>query len=163
MNKSLVKRDFFFKKASIMQNELAEIQVSYSTKNHNKIKIKSVDIAAQILRNAWNNDTIELQEEFKVLLLNRASETLGIYSLSKGGITGTIVDIRLLFAVALKCNSTAIIIAHNHPSGKLQASESDLALTRKIKKCSEFLDIDLLDHLIITKNGFYSFATEGKL
>ncbi len=163
MNKSLVKRDLFLKKASIMQNELAEIQVSYSTKNLNKIKIKSVDIAAQVLRNAWNNDIIELQEEFKVLLLNRSSETLGIYSLSKGGITGTIVNIRLLFAVALKCNSTAFIIAHNHPSGKLQASESDLDLTRKIKKCSEFLDIDLLDHLIITKNGFYSFATEGKL
>ena len=146
-----------------MQNELAEIQVSYSTKNLNKIKITSSEVASQVLRSAWNNDTIELQEEFKVLLLNRSNETLGVYSLSKGGITGTVVDIRLLFGVALKCNSTSIIVAHNHPSGKLEASESDLLLTRKIKSCSEFLDVALLDHLILTKNGFYSFANEGKL
>jgi DNA repair protein RadC len=146
-----------------MQNELAEIQVSYSTKNLNKIKITSSEVASQVLRSAWNNDTIELQEEFKVLLLNRSNETLGVYSLSKGGITGTVVDIRLLFGVALKCNSTAIILSHNHPSGKLEPSDSDINLTKKIKRCSEFLDIALLDHLILTKNGFYSFANEGKL
>lgn len=144
-----------------MINELAEIQVSYNTNNCNKIKITSIQIAFELLLNSWCKDTIELQEEFKVILLNRSNETLGIYSLSKGGTTGTVVDVRLLFAVALKCNSTGIIISHNHPSGKLQPSDVDITLTKKIKKCSEFLDIVLLDHLIITKNGYYSFANEG--
>lgn len=144
-----------------MINELAEIQVSYTTSNSSKIKITSSQVASELLVNNWCNDTIELQEEFKVILLNRSNETLGIYSLSKGGITGTVVDVRLLFAVALKCNSTGIIISHNHPSGKLQPSDVDIALTKKIKKCSELLDIVLLDHLIITKNGYYSFSNEG--
>lgn len=144
-----------------MLNELAEIQVSYSTNNCNKIKITSIQIAFELLVNSWCKDTIELQEEFKVILLNRSNETLGIYSLSKGGTTGTVVDVRLLFAVALKCNSTGIIISHNHPSGKLQPSDLDITLTKKIKKCSEFLDIVLLDHLIVTKNSYYSFANEG--
>lgn len=144
-----------------MINELAEIQVSYSTNNCNKIKITSIQIAFELLVSSWCKDTIELQEEFKVILLNRSNETLGIYSLSKGGTTGTVVDVRLLFAVALKCNSTGIIISHNHPSGKLQPSDADIILTKKIKKCSEFLDIVLLDHLIVTKNGYYSFCNEG--
>lgn len=144
-----------------MINELAEIQVSYRTNNYNKIKITSIQIAFELLFNSWCKDTIELQEEFKVILLNRSNETLGIYSLSKGGTTGTVVDVRLLFAVALKCNSTGIIISHNHPSGKLQPSDVDIALTKKIKKCSEFLNIVLLDHLIVTKNGYYSFSNEG--
>ncbi|MES2573337.1 MAG: JAB domain-containing protein [Bacteroidota bacterium] len=144
-----------------MINELAEIQVSYTTSNSNKIKITSSQIASELLVNSWCKDTIELQEEFKVILLNRSNETLGIYSLSKGGTTGTVVDVRLLFAVALKCNSTGIIISHNHPSGKLQPSNIDITLTKKIKKCSNFFDIVLIDHLIITKNGYYSFSNEG--
>ena len=106
-------------------------------------------------------DTIELQEEFKVVLLNRANEVLGVYSLSKGGITGTIVDQRLIFAVALKCNATGIILCHNHPSGNLKPSEADVTMTSKIKKCGELFDISLLDHLIITKNGYFSFTQDG--
>ena len=106
---------------------------------------------------SWDSDTIELQEEFKVLLLNRANEVLGIYPLSKGGITGTVVDQRLIFAVALKCNATGIILCHNHPSSTLKPSDSDITLTRSIKKCADLLDITLLDHLIITKKGFLVF------
>jgi DNA repair protein RadC len=146
-----------------MINELAEIQISYKTTNVNKAKITSSQNAYQFLVESWSVDTIELQEEFKVILLNRSNEILGIYPLSKGGITGTVVDVRLLFAVALKCNATSIIIAHNHPSGKLAPSDSDKSLTQTIKKCSEFLDITLLDHFILTKSGYYSFSNEGIL
>ena len=138
--------------------EVSEIKVSYSTTNTPKVKITSGDVAFELLLSLWDLDTIELQEEFKVLLLNRANEVLGIYPLSKGGITGTVVDSRLIFAVALKCNATGIIIAHNHPSGTLKPSEADITLTKSIKKCADFLDITLIDHLIITKNGFYSFS-----
>ena len=144
-------------------NELAEIQVYYSTQNTQKEKINSVQTAYEFLLKSWNLGTLELQEEFKVLLLNRANNALGIYSLSKGGISGTIVDVRLLFAVALKCNASGVIICHNHPSGNTTPSEADITLTKKIKKCSELFDITLIDHLIITKDAFYSFSTEGLL
>lgn len=142
---------------------VSEIKVAYSTSNTPKVKIKSGEDAYDVLLSSWNLDTIELQEEFKILLLNRANEVLGVYPLSKGGITGTIVDQRLIFAVALKCNATGIIMCHNHPSGKLLPSEADITLTKSIGKCASLLEINLLDHLIITKNGFYSFSNEGKL
>ena len=144
-------------------NEVAEIKVSYKTTNTPKIKITSGDVAFEVLLSSWDSDTIELQEEFKVLLLNRANEVLGIYPLSKGGITGTVVDQRLIFAVALKCNATGIILCHNHPSSTLKPSDSDITLTRSIKKCADLLDITLFDHLIITKKGFFSFSNEGIL
>lgn len=144
-------------------NELAEINVSYSTKNTDKEKVTSSLKAYEIVLKNWSLDTIELQEEFKILLLNNANQVLGIYAMSKGGITGTVVDIRLLFAVALKCNAIGIILAHNHPSGKLIASDCDLVLTKKIKSGAEILDIRLHDHLIVTKNGYYSMADDGKI
>lgn len=142
---------------------VSEIKVAYSTSNTPKVKIKSGEDAYNVLLASWNLDIIELQEEFKILLLNRANEVLGLYPLSKGGITGTVVDQRLIFAVALKCNATGIIMCHNHPSGKLLPSEADITLTKSIGKCANLLEINLLDHLIITKNGFYSFSNQGKL
>lgn len=144
-------------------NTISEIKVSYNLENSCRQKITSGEKAFEVLLNCWDKDTLELQEEFKILLLNRANEVLGIYQMSKGGITGTVVDVRLIFSVALKCNATGIILAHNHPSGTLKPSEADISLTKKIKKCSEFMDIALLDHLIITKYNFYSFANEGLL
>ena len=142
---------------------VAEIKVAYSTSNTPRVKISSVDIAFKVLLTSWDLDTIELQEEFKILLLNRANEVLGIYPLSKGGITGTVVDQRLIFAVALKCNATGLIMCHNHPSGKLMPSETDITLTKSIGKCGELLGISLIDHLIISKDGYFSFSNEGKL
>lgn len=138
-------------------NVLAEIKVSYNTEGIEREKITSCRIAYNIILDNWNKDTLELQEEFKVLLLDRGNKVLGIYALSKGGISGTVVDVKLLFAVALKCNSSCIIICHNHPSGNLNPSDSDIKLTEKIIECAELLDIEMIDHLIITKNGFYSF------
>jgi DNA repair protein RadC len=146
-----------------MENTIAEIQVSYSTVNTPKSKISSGSDAFDLLFSTWNKGSLELQEEFKVLLMNRANEVLGLYQMSKGGVSGTVVDVKLIFAVALKCNASSIIIAHNHPSGNLKPSDSDVSLTKKIKKCSEFLDISLLDHLIITKHGFYSFSENSLL
>ena len=119
--------------------QLAEIQVSYNSNLKLKQKITSGDDAFKILIHNWNLDTIELQEEFKVLLLNRANNVLGIYPLSKGGSAGTVVDLKLLFAVALKCNATSIIVAHNHPSGTLKASEQDIKITKKISKGCELV------------------------
>lgn len=142
---------------------VSEIKVAYSTSDTPKVKIKSGEDAYHVLLASWDMNTIELQEEFKILLLNRANNLLGIYSLSKGGITGTVVDQRLVFAVALKCNATAIIMAHNHPSGKLEPSQADITITKSINKCGDMLNINLIDHLIVTRNGYYSFSDEGKL
>jgi DNA repair protein RadC len=91
-------------------------------------------------------------------LLNNSNEVLGIHTLSKGSTRGTVVDLKLLFVIALKSNATGIIVAHNHPSGTLKPSSSDLELTKRIKKSGELLDIKLLDHLIITKDEFYSLS-----
>jgi DNA repair protein RadC len=142
-------------------NHISEIQVSYTATTTEKIKITSGQMAYNYFINSWSTATIELQEEFKIMLMNKGNEVLGIYPMSKGGVSGTVVDLKLLFAVALKCNASAIIVAHNHPSGNLKPSEADKEITKKIKSGAEMLDIQLLDHLIITKNGFFSFSSEG--
>lgn len=102
-------------------------------------------------------------EEFWVLMLNNSNKVIHKYNLSKGGITATMVDIRLLFKKAINQSATSIIVAHNHPSGTLKPSQADRLLTDKIKKAGEILDIKLLDHLIITEKSYFSFADEGLL
>jgi DNA repair protein RadC len=100
-------------------------------------------------------------EEFWVLFLNNSNKILFKTQLSKGGMTGTLVDVRIVFKIALEQNATAIILSHNHPSGKLQASDADIQITKKIKTAGQHLDIPVLDHVIITEIGYYSFVDEG--
>jgi len=100
-------------------------------------------------------------EEFWILYLNNSNKVIYKAQLSKGGITGTVVDIRLVFKMALEHNATSIILTHNHPSGKLLASDADIQITKKLKAAGQQLDITILDHIIITENGFYSFQDEG--
>ena len=100
-------------------------------------------------------------EEFWVLFLNNSNKVIYKTQISKGGITGTVVDIRIVFKLALEHNTTSIILSHNHPSGKLQASEADIQITKKIKEAGKNLDIQVLDHVIITEKSFFSFVDEG--
>lgn len=100
-------------------------------------------------------------EEFWILYLNNSNKVIYKTQLSKGGITGTVVDVRLVFKMALEQNATSIILTHNHPSGKLQASDADIQITKKLKAAAQQLDIAILDHIIITETGFYSFQDEG--
>ena len=100
-------------------------------------------------------------EEFWVLYLNNSNKVLYKAQLSKGGITGTLVDIRLIFKTALEHNATSVILTHNHPSGKLQASDADKDITKKLKMAGEQLDIKVLDHVIITELSYFSFQDEG--
>ena len=88
---------------------------------------------------------------------------LGIYNVCRGGITSTTADIRLIFAAALKAGATGMILAHNHPSGTLSPSPQDRQLTQRIKQVAQLMEIDLLDHLILTSESFYSFAEQGQL
>jgi DNA repair protein RadC len=100
-------------------------------------------------------------EEFWVLYLNNSNKVIHKSLLSKGGITGTVVDNRLIFKTALEYNATSLLLAHNHPSGKLLASEADKEVTRKVKEAGKQLDVLVLDHIIITEHGYYSFVDEG--
>jgi DNA repair protein RadC len=112
----------------------------------------------------WDLDSIEHIEEFKLLLMNRSNSVLGILQVSKGGLSGTVTDVRLIYQGAIKANASGIIVCHNHPSGNLNPSESDTKLTQKIKEAGMLMDIQLLDHLIIISDDkYYSFADNGLL
>ncbi|GMN06322.1 JAB domain-containing protein [Croceitalea sp. MTPC5] len=140
-----------------------EIKISYkgNRKNNQKLKIKSSEDANRIIYDFWDKDHIELHESFKVVYLNNNNVVKGICTMSIGGITSTAVDIRLIFATALKTLSTAIILTHNHPSGVVIPSEADKQLTRKIVKAGKFLDILVLDHIIVTPHqSYFSFSDE---
>ena len=149
-----------------MKAKVNEISIKYqgNFKISQAPKITSSESAASILYNHWDKDQIGLQECFKVILLNNANKVKGIYEVSKGGITGTLVDIRILFAVILKSLTVSVIIGHNHPSGTLRPSTADQKITEKIQTACRYFDIKLLDHLILTPDGeYYSFADEGML
>lgn len=149
-----------------MKSQVNEIKVSYKERITAPFwrKINSSKDAAELLFEHWDKSTISLHESFKIVLLNNNNKVKGIYQISQGGITGTLVDLRILFAVVLKSLSVAIILTHNHPSGTLKASTADRQITKKIKNAAQLLDIKVLDHILIVPNGdYYSFADEGIL
>ena len=148
------------------QTTISEVQLVYRTKvkASERLQVKSSKDAFDIFMESWELDSIEHIEEFKLLLMNRSNSVLGILSVSKGGLSGTVTDVRLIFQAAIKANASGIIVCHNHPSGNLNPSESDTKITRKIKDAGTIMDIQLLDHLILTtENSYYSFADNGLL
>lgn len=102
-------------------------------------------------------------EEFWLLLLNKANEVFARQQLSTGGMSGTVVDIKMVLKAAIEAGAAAFIAIHNHPSGNLQPSQADIELTRKLKQSGAVIDMPLLDHLIVSDRGYYSFADEGNL
>ena len=146
-----------------MEDIIAEVQITYKStvKNADRIKITCSQDANNALRTFW--ESFEHVEYAYLLLLNRQNQIIGRYFLAKGGITGTVVDIRVIFQVAIKANATAIMLAHSHPSGNLQPSEADRNITRQIKEAGKILDIPLLDHIILTAESYLSLADEGLL
>ncbi len=141
----------------------SEIQISYNPPKGYRPTVNCSADAYELLIQHYPAETIQLQEHFVIMHLNRANKVIGIHKLSSGGMTSTIADIRILLAVALKSMATAIILSHNHPSGVLNPSQADIILTQKIKEAAALLDIELLDHLIVSPEGYYSFTQEGKL
>ena len=147
---------------NLFNYNVAEIQVSYRTKikASERRKVATSKDVETAFRDIWS-DNMELQEEFYILLVNRSNRILGWYKLSQGGVTGTVVDAKLIFSIALKGLASSIILAHNHPSGNLQPSDADIKLTRRLKQAGEILDISVLDHLIMSLEGYSSFADDG--
>ena len=146
------------------QITIAEVKLVYRTKvkASERLQIKCSKDAYDIFMESWDLDSIEHIEEFKLMLLTRSNKVLGIASISKGGINWTVTDVRIILQYAIKANASGIIKCHNHPSGNLQPSESDEAITRKIKDSGLLMDVQLLDHLIITaEEDYYSFADNG--
>ena len=145
------------------QLRVSEIEVSYRPAIGRKPIIHSALDAAIELRPSFHEKTIALQEQFVVMYLNTRNRVLGIYPLSHGGISGTIAEVRLILSVALKVAATGIILSHNHPSGNLSPSAADRELTKKIGDACKFMDLKLLDHIILSsaEGEYLSFADEG--
>ena len=145
--------------------EVSEVELIYKKKEStaNAKKIDTSKIAFNILFSLWDKNKIDYVEHFYALYLNRANKVIGSILLSTGGCVGTIVDVKVLIQGALLSNAQAIVIAHNHPSGSLIPSNSDLDITSRIKTACNYFEITLLDHLIIADNQYYSFKDEGRL
>ena len=125
-----------------------------------KKKINSSETGAKAVRELWGND-IDIVESFYVLFLNVANNTIGYTKLSKGGVSTMIVDPVLIAKYAVESLSRSVILAHNHPSGNVKPSQADIDLTKVIKKGLDLFKITTLDHIILSKDSYYSFADEG--
>lgn len=141
---------------------VSEITLNYRSKV--KIseapKISGSYDAYKVLKTMWS-DQIEYVEEFVILLLNRANRVLGAVKISKGGISGTVADAKVIFQAALVASASNIILCHNHPSGNLKPSSADIRLTNNLVELGRKLELHVLDHLIITLDNYYSFVDSG--
>lgn len=142
---------------------LAEVTVAYKSKiaKADRISVRKSECLYKYLLSVWNEDKLEHMEEVKIIMLNRANEILGWASISSGGLNGVIMDKKVIFQHALLCNASAIVLAHNHPSGNLKPSYEDIDVTKKIVQAGLIIDIDVLDHIIMTANGYTSFSDDG--
>src|SRR6266536_6086484 len=144
---------------------IPELQVTYDRSSGKQFlgSIYSSEDVAIFIKRTFGNGEIELQEQFIVLYLNQAHNIIGYYRHSKGAINATVADIRIILAAALRCIAVSMIISHNHPSGNLKSSRADDELTGQMKTAAATHNIKLLDHIIVTKEGYYSYADSGLL
>ncbi|MFC3415656.1 JAB domain-containing protein [Algoriphagus hitonicola] len=149
-----------------MKNFLYELKLSYHRTGEKEKygSIKSSLDAFRVLEGVFDRDLIEAREEFVILYLNRTNTVIGFYKAFQGGVASVVADTKLILTMGLKTLASGIILAHNHPSGRLNPSEQDIRLTRRVREACRHVEIELLDHLIVTAdNGYFSFADEGKL
>ena len=142
--------------------EAGEIRLVYSNIRPNGGKMTNSTMTANYIRDIWPDD-LTIRERFYLLCLSRSNEILSYYEVSAGGVSATVVDPKLIYMAALKLPTSAIILAHNHPSGSKEPSGADIQVTQKIKEAGKLLDIMLLDHIILTEDDHFSFADEGVL
>jgi DNA repair protein RadC len=151
--------------AKPLTSTVAEVELVYRHRvpAAQRPKITCSETAYTLLRAAWDEDKICLLEQFRILILDRANRAMATALISTGGMAGTVVDPKIVFAIALKARGAALIIAHNHPSGNTMPSPADLQLTKYLKYGGQLLEMPILDHLIITADSYYSMADEGIL
>jgi DNA repair protein RadC len=143
--------------------EVTEVELIYRSKvkHTERRRIQHSQEAYVVLSAAWDENKIDLLEEFKVLLLDKSNRCLGVATTSVGGISSCLIDPKIVFATALKARASGIIVSHNHPSGNLHPSEEDLKLTSKLMSGGKYLEISVMDHIIMSSEGYYSMADEG--
>lgn len=146
-------------------NKVEEIRLAYTpkVKPSDREKITSSADTFKLMLGIFDSDTLEFRESFYVLHLNQGNKVLGFTKISEGGVSGTYVDAKLVFSSAILANASNIIFCHNHPSGTLRPSQADIDLTRKLAQGAKLLDILVLDHLIVSSEGYYSFADDGMM
>ena len=144
------------------KNTISEYSLKYTKSEIQKTKVTTSESASKVIRQFYFDD-INIYESFFILLLNRANNTTGFAKISQGGTAGTVVDIKIIAKYAVESLSSAVIICHNHPSGNITPSETDINITKKIKDVLLLLDIKLIDHIILSENTYYSFADNGDL
>ncbi len=148
-----------------MNKTIPKVEVSFRPNRNlsERVYLKSSDEVYKVAIDTWNLDTIELFEEFMAVYLDRRNGIIGIREISRGGTAGTVVDIKIVISIAIACNASGLILLHNHPSGMTSPSHQDISLTDKIKAAAQLFDINLLDHLIITRETYYSFTDNGHI
>jgi len=139
-----------------------EAFITYKRKQGKKIKVTCSGSAYNALK-PFFEDVIDYKEAFKIILVDRANQIIAINHISDGGLSGTVVDSRLIAQAAILSNASGVILAHNHPSGFLRPSEEDKKVTKKIKEALSLFDIHVLDHVILGSENYLSFADEGIL
>lgn len=144
---------------------LTEVKLHYvsKVKASDRPKITSSKDAYNVLRNIYDETTIELRETALMLILNRANKVIGWYKIGDGGTSSAVIDIRLIMQAAILGNASGIILSHNHPSGNTKPSNTDVILTKKVGEALKFFEINLLDHIIITSESYHSMCDEGEL
>lgn len=146
--------------------KVCDVKLTYNTKvkSSERAVIKDSNSAYSLLMNhIYDSETIQYREYVKLILLNRAHKVLGIVHVSEGGLDSTSADIRIIMQAAILGNASAMILSHNHPSGNKQPSNQDDLLTDRVKKAAKLFDIQLLDHIIVTDSGYYSYLDEGRI
>lgn len=149
----------------LVNQDLPQIKVSFTPKQavKDRSRINCSHDAVDILRQLWNSETIHLYEEFYALFLDRKNGVIGYRIMNRGNNCGTVVDVKLIFSIALQCNSSSIMLCHNHPSGNPIPSKQDDDITSKIDKAAKFFELRLLDHIILTPESYFSYMDEGRI
>lgn len=145
-------------------NLIAEIEINYKPSRpiSELPYVTNSRSAADVLRSLWS-DRIGYKEEFYILILNTGNRVLGFSKIGEGGMSFVPVDIREIVQTVLLANGSKVILAHNHPSGTLRPSKADIELTNKVVRCMKIFEFDVLDHIILTPDDYYSFGDEGDL
>ena len=147
-------------KETLMQ--VAEVELRYKTRKKTSVVIKGAEDCEKVLRSVWYDD-MEVRERMYAVFLSRRNHVMAVQELSAGGTDATTIDVKILFATAVKMLASGMILAHNHPSGTTDPSIQDRNLTKKVKDCCTLMDMVLLDHIILTTDSIFSFANEGIL
>lgn len=141
----------------------SEVQIIYKRKSSTTRKVVSSQTAFDLLKRAYPSDRMDYKEFFYVMLLNRKNEVLGVSCIGEGATSGVVVNKKEVFQLMLRANASAVILSHNHPSGNLKPSMNDIELTKKLVEFSKLIDVQILDHLILTSESYFSFADEGMI